>query len=145
MKKIDVEIVVGVLTAIVGLFIVKKILDKKGKNIGLLTETTDVVGSGAEAVKDLVVSKNSASFPLKKGSIGINVASLQTYLNKNGYYGTKKLTVDGVFGTLTEKAVVNMKTKSASKEMSDFIANQLFVSGDFGNKVEKAFYDKFIK
>lgn len=47
------------------------------------------------------------TFPLKLGSTGEKVKSLQRYLNFTGSYG---LTVDGSFGTNTEKAVVSELT-----------------------------------
>lgn len=46
----------------------------------------------------------SESFPLKKGSRGQLVRDLQNALNS--YYGSR-LTVDGVFGTMTETALKN--------------------------------------
>jgi hypothetical protein len=50
----------------------------------------------------LTTKTNNSGFPLKVGSTGDLVKSLQTFLNKNYNSG---LTVDGIFGPLTLKEV----------------------------------------
>ena len=46
---------------------------------------------------------DNATFPLKKGSRGKQVAFIQRYINK--YYGISMLTVDGIWGNNTERLV----------------------------------------
>lgn len=59
-------------------------------------------GSGNSSGSGSALNDN-ATFPLKKGSRGKQVAFIQRYINK--YYGISMLTVDGIWGNNTERLV----------------------------------------
>lgn len=65
------------------------------------------------------------AFPLKKGSTGERVKALQEFLNYSGSYG---LTVDGIFGSKTEQAVIL----------------ELSPAGGITKEVSQDYYYKFI-
>ena len=87
----------GVLGAGAGVFFFMR--SKKKKKEALLNQF--------EPEKPPTQTTSSDRFPLKKGSRGSNVSSLQTKLNSSGSYG---LAVDGIFGVLTEGAVKEEQT-----------------------------------
>ena len=85
-----------------------------------------------------------ASFPLKKGSVGIEVQVLQKWLNSNGY-SNPKLVEDGIFGAKTESTVIAMQNNPYSKEIVNYIAN---MTKNFKvipkGTIDREFYDVFI-
>ena len=109
-------------------------------------------GSPEVATDSLIVQQNSpvvaklspvASFPLKKGSIGIEVKDLQNWLNKNKYV-TIKLDEDGKFGSLTETAVKNMQAKPRFSNIIEYKTKEAFTDPMQSGIVSKNFYDYFV-
>jgi len=93
----------GVLTAVLGYLVYKKITSPTlfGKGI----EVVDPISNGGSTRDDLPTNtpnRGNGNFPLKMGSRGNEVKKLQAWLNKmNG----EKLVTDGIFGRLTQSAV----------------------------------------
>lgn len=85
-----------------------------------------------------------ASYPLKKGSYGSNVVTLQKWLNNNGY-ASPKLTTDGVFGAKTETAVRNMQEYANQKAIVDYISASAFSTNFAYGQVSYEFFAKFVK
>ena len=81
------------------------------------------------------------SFPLKNGSVGSNVQTLQKYLNDKGY-ASPKLVTDGKFGAKTESAVKTMQDNPYEKSISDYFGN--FNITWKPKEVSKDFYEVFI-
>lgn len=74
---------------------------------------------------DPTTTSSPKGFPLKYGSRGNNVKSLQRFLNYSD--ASYKLKVDGVFGSLTQAAVeVEIRKKIVHKDYFD-----TFISGKF--------------
>jgi peptidoglycan hydrolase-like protein with peptidoglycan-binding domain len=86
---------------------------------------------------------NVSSFPLKKGIIGLEVKTLQEWLNKANY-ASPKLETDGDFGEKTEQAVVNMQKKPNYTLISEYQKNELFTDPMILGAVSKKFYDYFV-
>jgi hypothetical protein len=57
-----------------------------------------------------------SGFPLKMGSRGENVKKLQRYLNNKMPSPMKRLEIDGIFGELTEKALLAVANKNEINE-----------------------------
>jgi hypothetical protein len=83
------------------------------------------------------------SFPLKKGSIGLEVKVLQEWLNKANY-ASPKLAEDGNFGTKTEQAVINMQKKPNYTPITEYQKNELFTDPMQLGIISKKFYDYFV-
>lgn len=84
-----------------------------------------------------------ASYPLKKGSTGSNVITLQKWLNDKGY-ASPKLVPDGSFGTKTENAVKSMQETPYEKNILDYIKKAMFSANYSYGEVSKDFYDIFV-
>lgn len=89
--------------------------------------TTNSVKDTIKKITNVVVKPKLgvASYPLKKGSKGSNVVTLQNWLNKNGY-AEPNLIPDGDFGAKTETAVRNMQMNPNTKAISDYIQGKSF-------------------
>jgi len=90
----------GVLTAVLGYLVYKKITSPTlfGKGIEVV-EPSDRVLIDPSLIQ---TGASSGNFPLKMGSRGNEVKKLQAWLNKmNG----ETLVTDGIFGRLTQSAV----------------------------------------
>lgn len=86
---------------------------------------------------------NVPSFPLKRGSIGLEVKVLQEWLNKANY-ASPKLDPDGNFGSLTETAVINMQKKPNYTPITEYQKNELFIDPMVLGTISKSFYDYFV-
>lgn len=120
----------GLATAGLG-YLVYMLLKKKPKTFG--EAVTDVT----QTVKDLPSAVGQVagdSFPLKKGSSGERVKSLQKFLNASSGYN---LVVDGKFGNLTESAVI--------EEQSPFDSFKSMYPDAVKGQVSQKYFDLFIK
>jgi hypothetical protein len=155
-------LIIGGGVLVVGTFLVLSYFNKKKKielGVGSLSTTDSSDSSGSDSsgssgssgsttsqpAANLNLTQN-ASFPLKNGSRGKQVVELQKFLNTNGY-ADPKLVVDGVFGSKTEAALMNMYNNPASKPLNDYIKSNLWAIGSSAintRQVNKAFYDIFI-
>jgi lysozyme family protein len=84
-----------------------------------------------------------ASYPLKLGSKGTNVATLQKWLNDKGY-ANPKLTADGVFGAKTLAALQAMQTTPYEKEIDDYISKNTINGKVTIGSVSREFYEAFV-
>jgi len=73
----------------------------------------EILGSGSSATpaKSDTLSLPKSSYPLAKGSTGTQVLYFQAYLNK---YENENLTLDGIWGSLTQAAFDRYKSKSGN-------------------------------
>jgi hypothetical protein len=114
MKVTRKQVIIGVLVIAVAviIFIIvrKKMKEKKELDESSDTNTTvDPANIGASTYQ------NASVFPLKRGSKGIQVRQLQTYLLKE--YGFKGA-IDGDFGPITEAAVIkNLNRNNVSEDI----------------------------
>jgi peptidoglycan hydrolase-like protein with peptidoglycan-binding domain len=99
----------AILAGIIGLGVY---LYKKKK----LQKYTSAFQSGISTVTGGIIGNDS--FPLKMGSRGTNVKSLQTILNKK-IKGLEPLAIDGIFGAKTEAALKQV-TGKISISQSEF-------------------------
>jgi hypothetical protein len=81
-----------------------------------------------------------ASYPLKKGSKGSNVLTLQKWLNDNGY-ASPKLVTDGDFGAKTESAVKQMQEYANDKRITDY---DLWSSDYKNGEITQNFFQIFV-
>lgn len=115
---------------------------KSGQNLSYADSVKEDVKSATNTIKDVVLPV--ASFPLKNGSKGSNVVTLQKWLNDKGY-ASPKLVTDGIFGAKTETAVKLMQDTPYEKSISDYLASAIWDKGYSVGQVSKDFYDKFVK
>ena len=133
-KKIIIYSLGGVALAVGGYFLYKK-----------LTQETIYFGEVEEEEETEVKPKKTKKddFPLKKGSKGKNVESLQRFLKDEGLgsllgtFGKNKDGVDGDFGRMTENAVKTQQTPFATFQIS-------FPKAKFG-EVSEEYFNMFIK
>lgn len=92
----------GIATVVVGYLVYKKITAP-------IITFGEVDSNLKIPVRNVKPNNENEQFPLKRGSIGINVIKLQKFLISEGYrlgnFGENNDGVDGVFGQLTESAV----------------------------------------
>lgn len=115
------QIVILIIVVIV-IFILLNVFLKKKNNTNSSTSNTNTNhsnGVGGSIVDNLPL----VGFPLKKGSIGMNVSTLQAYLNSKG----ASLDVDGIFGNLTLAA---LKQYTGLSEVSQTYFNTNIVTGN---------------
>jgi peptidoglycan hydrolase-like protein with peptidoglycan-binding domain len=98
-------------------------LKKKAKQ----NQNNDCIVDGVDMCSDDVPG-DSYLFPLGVGSKGEKVIALQKYLNAKT---NAKLSVDGIFGPLTLKALLNQQSKENYTEEK--------------GKVSESYYDQFVK
>ena len=129
----------------VGAYLVYKFATKQK------TRANEMVVSGEQSQPETPAVKKVvekilpvASYPLKKGSYGSNVVTLQKWLNNNGY-ASPKLVTDGSFGAKTESAVRNMQEFPNQKAIADFISNLAFSTNFAYGQVSLEFFTKFVK
>lgn len=115
---------------------------KSGQNLTYTDSVKQDIKSATNTIKDVVLP--SASYPLKVGSKGSNVVTLQKWLNDKGY-ASPKLVTDGVFGAKTESAVKLMQDTPYEKVISDYISKAQWTSGYSFGQVSQEFYNMFIK
>lgn len=115
---------------------------KSGQNLTYTDSVKQDIKSATNTIKDVVLP--SASYPLKVGSKGSNVVTLQKWLNDKGY-ASPKLVTDGVFGAKTESAVKLMQDTPYEKAISDYINDAIWGTNYSSGQVSKEFYDKFVK
>jgi peptidoglycan hydrolase-like protein with peptidoglycan-binding domain len=124
----------GLATAGLG-YLVYMLLKKKPKTFGELTkDVTQTVKDLPSAVSQVAGKYTDDSFPLKKGSGGERVKSLQKFLNASSGYS---LVVDGKFGNQTESAVI--------QEQSPFSNFKSMYPDAVKGQVSQAYFDLFIK
>lgn len=127
-----------------GGYLIYKNLKAKTQKTPLEQKTEDVIEKAIEItapVTTAVKNMSVASYPLKKGSVGSNVVSLQKWLNENGY-ATPDLIEDGIFGTKTEQAVKTMQSSPNEKAINDY--NNSFGFGFVSGQIKKDFYEFFV-
>ena len=133
-KKVVVTILGGVATAGLG-YLVYMLLKKKPKTFGeAVTDVTQTVKDLPSAVSQVAGKYTDDSFPLKKGSGGDRVKSLQKFLNASSGYS---LVVDGKFGNQTESAVV--------EEQSPFDSFKSMYPDAVKGQVSETYYNLFVK
>lgn len=115
---------------------------KSGQNLSYADSVKQDVKSATNTIKDVVLPV--ASFPLKNGSKGSNVVTLQKWLNNKGY-ASPKLVTDGVFGAKTETAVKLMQDTPYERSIYDYLERAIWDKGYSVGEVSKDFYDKFVK
>jgi hypothetical protein len=124
-----------------GAYFIYKYMQKRKE--GQTLSYADSVKQDTKAITSAITSAvlPVASFPLKNGSVGSNVQTLQKYLNDKGY-ASPKLVTDGKFGAKTESAVKTMQDNPYEKSISDYFAN--FNVSWKPKEVSKDFYDVFV-
>ena len=133
-KKVVVTILGGVATAGLG-YLVYMLLKKKPKTFGeAVTDVTQTVKDLPSAVGQVAGKYTDDSFPLKKGSGGDRVKSLQKFLNASSGYS---LVIDGKFGNQTESAVV--------EEQSPFDSFKSMYPDAVKGQVSETYYNLFVK
>ena len=133
-KKIVLAVGGGLATAGLG-YLVYMLLKKKPKTFGELTkDVTQTVKDLPSAVSQVAGKYTDDSFPLKKGSGGERVKSLQKFLNASSGYS---LVVDGKFGNQTESAVI--------QEQSPFTNFKSMYPDAVKGQVSQNYFDLFIK
>lgn len=133
-KKIVLAVGGGLATAGLG-YLVYMLLKKKPKTFGeLTTDVTQTVKDLPSAVSQVAGKYTDDSFPLKKGSGGERVKSLQKFLNASSGYS---LVVDGKFGNQTESAVI--------QEQSPFTNFKSMYPDAVKGQVSQNYFDLFIK
>lgn len=133
-KKIVLAVGGGLATAGLG-YLVYMLLKKKPKTFGELTkDVTQTVKDLPSAVSQVAGKYTDDSFPLKKGSGGERVKSLQKFLNASSGYS---LVVDGKFGNQTESAVI--------QEQSPFSNFKSMYPDAVKGQVSQKYFDLFIK
>ena len=133
-KKVVVTILGGVATAGLG-YLAYMLLKKKPKTFGeAVTDVTQTVKDLPSAVTQVAGKYTDDSFPLKKGSGGDRVKSLQKFLNASSGYN---LVVDGKFGNQTESAVI--------EEQSPFDSFKSMYPDAVKGQVSETYYNLFIK
>ena len=115
---------------------------KSGQNLSYADSVKEDVKSATNTIKDVVLPV--ASFPLKNGSKGSNVVTLQKWLNDKGY-ASPKLVTDGIFGAKTETAVKKMQDTPYEKSIYDYFTNAIWDKGYSYGQVSQDFYNKFVK
>ena len=111
---------------------------KSGQQLSYAESVKQDVNTATNTITQTVLPV--ASYPLKVGSKGSNVVTLQKWLNDNGY-ANPKLVSDGAFGTKTESAVKQMQEYPNDKKIIDYNA----WSKDYKNgQITKDFYQIFV-
>lgn len=113
-----------------------------GQNLTYADSVKEDIKSATNTIKDVVLP--TASYPLKVGSKGSNVVTLQKWLNDKGYASPKLLT-DGIFGAKTESAVKLMQETPYEKAISDYNKGAIWDKNYSVGQISKDFYDKFVK
>jgi hypothetical protein len=114
---------------------------KAGQSLSYSDSVKEDTKAVANAVTNAVLPL--ASFPLKKGSKGSNVVTLQKWLNDKGY-ASPKLVTDGDFGTKTENVVKAMQNNPYEKTIVDYLDSAKWSSPYVKGQVTEQFYDIFI-
>jgi hypothetical protein len=129
----------------VGAYLVYKFATKQKTIANEMVVSGEQYQPETQAVKTVVEKiLPVASYPLKKGSYGSNVVTLQKWLNNNGY-ASPKLVTDGSFGAKTESAVRNMQEFPNQKAIADYISNLAFSTNFAYGQVSLEFFTKFVK
>jgi len=137
-KTIAFTVIGGVLTVGVA-YVIYQLLNKKPTTFGEgLTDVIDTVKETPSIVTSTIGKYTDKGFPLKVGSGGDNVISLQKFLNAQSGYG---LVVDGKFGALTQKAVIG---EQGVDESSWTNFKSMYPDAVKG-QVTKSYFDNFIK
>lgn len=111
---------------------------KSGQQLSYTESVKQDVNTATNTITQTVLPV--ASYPLKMGSKGSNVATLQKWLNDNGY-ANPKLVPDGAFGAKTESAVKQMQANANDKKIMDYNA----WSKDYNyGQITKDFYQIFV-
>lgn len=133
-KKVVITILGGVATAGLG-YLAYMLLKKKPKTFGeAVTDITQTVKDLPSAVTQVAGKYTDDSFPLKKGSGGDRVKSLQKFLNASSGYS---LVIDGKFGNQTESAVI--------EEQSPFDSFKSMYPDAVKGQVSETYYNLFVK
>ena len=131
--------VIGVGAYLIYSFISKT---KKGQTLSYTDSVKEDVKGATSAVTNMVLPV--ASYPLKNGSKGSNVVTLQKWLNDNGY-ANPKLTTDGIFGAKTESAVRNMQENANTRAIYDYVNNSMWTTDFAYGAVSQDLFTKFVK
>jgi hypothetical protein len=128
----------------VGAYLVYRYISKtkKGEALTYTESVKDDVKSATSNIVSAVLPV--APYPLKNGSNGSNVITLQNWLNKNGY-AQPNLIPDGFFGAKTESAVRKMQEYPNQKAIADYISGNAFSTNFVYGQVSLEFFTKFVK
>lgn len=150
MKKNNRNLFIGAFAVIgIGAYFVYKFVTK-AKPMGINTPDSTKEEEKEETKSNTTKPKTTASvlpvasYPLKNGSKGSNVLTLQKWLNDNGY-ASPKLVTDGIFGAKTENAVKLMQETPFERAIADYNSKAIWTTDYKSGQITKDFYDKFIK
>ena len=126
-----------------GAYFIYKYMQKRKD--GQTLSYADSVKQDTKAITSAVTSVvlPYASFPLKKGSKGSNVQTLQIWLNDKGY-ASPKLVPDGDFGGKTESALLKMQNNPYEKTIVDYLNSAIWSSPYVKGQVTEDFYQIFV-
>jgi len=114
---------------------------KAGQSLSYPDSVKEDTKAVANAVTNAVLPL--ASYPLKKGSKGSNVVTLQKWLNDKGY-ASPKLVADGDFGAKTENVVKAMQDNPFEKSIVDYLSNSVWNTPYVKGQISKEFYEVFV-
>lgn len=114
--------------------------NKRGEKLTYSESVKEDVKDATSTIVNTVLPV--ANYPLKKGSYGSNVVTLQKWLNDKGY-ASPKLVPDGSFGAKTENAVRNMQQSPNQKAIYNYIRSNMFGNFAYG-QVSLEFFTKFV-
>lgn len=143
MKKQDKLILGAVGLVVVGGYLVFSYIKNKKTKSNIEDEMITDLISNEQAVKQNVHLTSEATFPMKLGSRGKQVAVLQKYLNNKGY-PEPNLVVDGIWGEKTDLAVSKLLTTPYEKEIAEWRTDALLKRKLSGNQITREFYDRFV-
>lgn len=128
----------------VGAYLVYRFISKtkKGETLTYPESVKQDVKGATSTIVSAVLPV--APYPLKNGSNGSNVITLQNWLNKNGY-AQPNLIPDGFFGAKTESAVRKMQEYPNQKAIADYISGNAFSTNFVYGQVSLEFFTKFVK
>ena len=138
-KKLILYSLGGIALAVGGYFLYKKITAKTVYFGDVEPDDTP----SSKPNKPVESKPVSSKFPLKRGSKGAEVTSLQKFLKAEGQgyllgkFGANKDGVDGIFGKMTENAV-----KQQQAPFSNF---KMMYPNAVEGQVSKLYFDMFIK
>ena len=114
---------------------------KEGQTLSYADSVKEDLSSATSNVSSNVLPV--ALYPLKKGSKGSNVVTLQKWLNDKGY-ASPKLVTDGDFGAKTENVVKAMQDNPYEKTIVDYLSNSVWNTPYVKGQISKEFYEVFV-
>ena len=111
---------VGGITLVVSGVAWKLLSSKKTNNTKTSKAVNNPTKTNNSSSGGVIINDQNSSYPLKKGSKGSLVRSLQVALNSLG--ADPALTVDGIFGSKTEAELLNQTGSSSIQSSKDLQA-----------------------